>query len=736
MLTKNEMVCALALGACLMSARPVEAVREAKERPAESADAESDYAAQRLLRRAQDLLLAQESERGVRMLESIAEQYPASDVRYEAFLALGKHFVDAFEPLQAVAYFGRIKELERRDPLSDEMRNILVESLYLTGVSYFKLRQYDKAFPALRKVTAQYSNTVWANQAYYYIGMCHFVQERWTQAIDALSLVGTYIDPDSEIAQYVEAGRRLYVKVSDGDLPILYGMGHQVMITVKAASGDTETVRCIPLAGNSEIFIGSIPTRPGSAVATNDMLEVVGGDVISVVYTDVNTEAGEKDVPRSKDVRLVSSAGVFFTLGDYETRAKYGFVGQPAFLVLTDVDQDVSPAADKAALRIMSRYRVDPEDREERTGAEGSGFTDFLESEEEEFKVRDELTVVLTEVDTNAVIHSGRFVGSFPIIAAPPGGEADKQDDVVSCVEGDELVAVYVDALHEAGEFNRDVTAKIVVGGEINTHPQASQNIVIDPTVRASKELVESQAFLELAQIFNDMGLRHGAAEKADEGLDRVVSIIGMQESIDPTLKEQAFKLKWELHMAKQDYDAAIATCRAFNALFPNSAFVDQALLGIGRIKWAAKEYAEAISVFNQVLNLKTSMAKADAQYAIAQCTEESSGSIERAVGLYRLCAERYPDSAFAGPSLSKLVDYYIETKDYAQASDTLVKVFEDYPDADFLDAMLLKWVMVAFRMGDFRTAHEKCTTLIFQYPGSKYAKKANEVLPTIEERL
>ena len=103
-------------------------------------------------------------------------------------------------------------------------------------------------------------------------------------------------------------------------------------------------------------------------------------------------------------------------------------------------------------------------------------------------------------------------------------------------------------------------------------------------------------------------------------------------------------------------------------------------------------------------------------------------GSFERAIVEYKNCAERYPDSPFAGESLGKLVDYHIEKKDYTAANDLLDQVVRDYPDAQFLDAMLLKWVMVAFRMGDVSKAHEKCTQLIFEYPSSAYAERGRAI--------
>ena len=65
-----------------------------------------------------------------------------------------------------------------------------------------------------------------------------------------------------------------------------------------------------------------------------------------------------------------------------------------------------------------------------------------------------------------------------------------------------------------------------------------------------------------------------------------------------------------------------------------------------------------------------------------------------------------------------------------------LEQIFEDYPDALFLDSMLLKWVLVAYRQGDYAKAHDKCNQLIFGYPDSPYAAKAKQISEKIDSRL
>jgi TolA-binding protein len=104
---------------------------------------------------------------------------------------------------------------------------------------------------------------------------------------------------------------------------------------------------------------------------------------------------------------------------------------------------------------------------------------------------------------------------------------------------------------------------------------------------------------------------------------------------------------------------------------------------------------------------------------------------------MYRRCADLYPESLFAGRSLDKICNYYIKvTKDYGRASELLEQVFQDYPDASFLDSMLYKWVQVAYTSGQYPLAAKKCAQLLSEYPESAAAKKALKYQKLIAKKL
>jgi TolA-binding protein len=735
-----------------------EAQRPARQRGGAQGEKKGDagnYAAFQLLRKGQEMLDSGEHDRGQKILETIIEQYPNDPIRFKAYLALGKHALSRSEQMEAIGYLRNLKGLEQPGVEMDaETRELFLEGLYLQGIAFFQTRQYAQAFPLLRRITNDFPNTIWANQSYYYIGMCHFAQGNWNKAIEALGLVGTFVDEKSGAVEYAEAGRRFYVKIHDTDLPVLDKLGEEVKVKVTSASGDSETVSLVPLPGDENASIGSIATALGKAKPGDDVLQVIGGDTIRTSYVDNNTLEGKKDVDRSREVKVVSSASLLFTRGDFESQAVAAFLGQPVFVLLSEADLDVSPKADSATVRVLSRFKEEETDEVRSSASTGVDIEKMLRSEEEQWRTRDEITITLAELKAIAAeaaagaaspppsagdeVHTGRFGGQFSLVPFVEDQPVDRADAALTAAVGDEIVATFVDELHVGGTAPRTVTATTTVASEIDSKPRAVQYEVGDPVVAAKKSLVESSAFLELGRIFKAMGLMKGAVEKVGEGLTRIDPIIRQSGAIPAALTEEAFRTKWELHIVADDFNQAIQTCELFNRLYPESPFVDRALLQIGQIKEEKKLPDEAIRVYQRILALPASQIKPEAQYRIAQATEklQNSGAAEQAIVQYKLCAERYPESPFAGESLGKLVDYHIEKKDNTAANDLLDQIFQDYPDAQFLDAMLLKWVMVSYRTGDFQKAYDKCTQLLFEYPASPYAERARAILPKIEQKV
>ena len=103
------------------------------------------------------------------------------------------------------------------------------------------------------------------------------------------------------------------------------------------------------------------------------------------------------------------------------------------------------------------------------------------------------------------------------------------------------------------------------------------------------------------------------------------------------------------------------------------------------------------------------------------------------AILAYQKTYQTYPESSFAAEALGRVVRHYVETDSFAQAAGLLESVFAEYPDASFLDEMLLLWANVAFRMNDTETAKAKLQQLLFDYPTSQYVAEARKRLAGLQ---
>jgi len=236
------------------------------------------------------------------------------------------------------------------------------------------------------------------------------------------------------------------------------------------------------------------------------------------------------------------------------------------------------------------------------------------------------------------------------------------------------------------------------------------------------------------------VGLQAKAVEKASLGLDRVDVVIrqGLDRSVERVLVEEAFSIKWDLQLVQDRLRDAVTTCNALLKLFPESTVADKALLKIGIAKLQSDypdEWEDAASVFRSIQRLKTSDLKAEAQFRLAETLEkigyerqkdaENPTISSAAIVAYRTCANRWPDTVFAGLALEKIVQFYIDSEDYTRAIDMMEMVFQDFEDAAFLDVMLLKWAIAAHRLGHRQIALEKLHRLIAEYSDSKVIRTA-----------
>ncbi len=691
-------------------------------------DARTEYKAKTMLDRGLELLESGQTERGVKLLQSVPQMYPKSKARFKAHLVLGKqHLKENNFPL-AIRALRNVEESE--DPEEQ------AEALYQLGICYFMLDRLDNAFMSFRKVTNDYPWSVYANEAYYYIGQCHFKLGRWTKAIEALEMVGTSVPPNQKSMTYAEAGQRLYVKVFDKDFVVLAAKGEAIQVALRAATGDEEVITLEPLGRSGEHYIGSIRTELGAPKKGDGILQFVGADQVEVVFTDRNTQDGQIDQRILATIQLVGTAALGFTDGAYKEYTKGVYGDKDCFLRVKDLDRDRTDQPDRIRVKLHTEYTV-------RQFADGQAPQNVdLEAPREEIRRRDELEIDLVETGP----HTGVFVGKIVTAIVTDESAINTGDDMLASLQGDDIVVTYVDEQHMMGRDPRQISAKAkLLIGQIQD-VVIEQNVVERLRDKARKNLIEGKIYLKLGQIFREVGLKSKAFEKAAEGLDRIDEVISVhiKASLDRDVVEEAFSVKWDLLLVQDKLTEAIGICRTLMQLFPDSSLVDQALFKIAVAKKEAGETEEAMRIFTEVTRLQNSDLAAEAQYNIGALLEAAAAKMEteqqktqqlgKALLAYRKCAESWPDSPFAGEALEWIAKYYIETKDYARAVELMERVFQDYQDAAFLPKMLLQWIAAAYRMGDYAMAKDKAEQLMSQYP--QMAAQAKKYLDVIDARL
>ena len=763
--TKKLCVLVLALICCAGKLPAQDA--EKSETPQRRVALEVDRRAKHLFDKAIELMEYKQYERGLTMLDTVIRDNEGNILGYQAHMAKGRHFLEQRKSKEALSHFLLLSRLlaplpgESPSPQETELYR---EALFQAGFSYYQSGQYTSAFPMFRRLTEVAGKSKWANKAYYYIGMSHYNLRSWNKAIDALSLVGTEVEETgSDEMGRVELGQRFYAKISDADIPVLRKIGEDVKARVSVSSGDSEILTGVPIAGKKNEALMSAPTEIGAAKPDDGVLQLFGGDTLTVTYIDDSTLDGSKDVQRSGTVKAVSTGTIGFFLGDFSTPAYIAFPGQPQALLLRDADLDVSPKAESVSITVKALYKVAASDAAEESAEDVLDIFAVQDDEQDVWKERDSVTLTLTErgsgeeANGSGAIRTGVFTNKVKL--APLGDVTPNLgDDVLHCDELDELEVTYVDKVHLYGDQPRQSNTRIKVSGSVNSGVSADQFVVFEAVLKARKNAVEAEALKGLGLIYKDMGLDDRAAQRADESLKKVNAIILDRNKITSELLEQAFKLKWESEILKEDFAAATATCQAFNRLYPQSVLADQALMALSRALAEKGEYAEAVTSYQRVLALQNPISAAEAQFRIGEVLQEQVDkqfeakhksrwtevgrvaaterhrAMGRAIAAYRKTYQAYPESAYAAKSLSEVVRFYVDTEDFAQASDLLEQVFADFPDAAFLDEMLLLWAQVAFRMGDNSVAQQKLQQLVFDYPSSKHVAEAQKKLAALKQ--
>ena len=753
-----------------------------------------DRAARKLLQAGDLRYDAGEEEKALEIWQSVVERYPRSKVRYQAHLKLGEHYLtkgNAYD--KARAHFETVAGEENTDT---EQRALATLKM---GVCLFEGRHYGQCFKVMRKVIEEFPVAEQVNEAYYYIGLGHFKQGHYGRSISALEKVGTAVGQKDQNAEKLEAGKRFFVKIEDADLAILE-KNETVPIKVRTSQGDEETVECLPVGRNVRVVLGSIPTRLGKARKGNGIIEVTGTAKVQVDYVDSHTADRAFNVGRKKAVTVVGNALVQVMDGAFSEALQGVVLGKEANIQVSDADRDVSDKSDVIKVKVQVLRQKTPVEIEEEKAkliAEGAIVSPApvekpvapvvpgVEPVEEQvqvdpFKVVDTVEMILKEsekkpeekvitkpVDSgqrepedtpveppaqtvktlglgddlveeinqeqkDGTIHTGLFRGTIPVESE---SNVVNDDAKLQAQSGDLIRVSYQDALNiSAGPRDLFAAAKCVEGNLGGV--RVTRTEIGDAELALKTKLKTASALTQIGTQYRDFGLDDKAQRKYEEALGVCEEIAAEARKIGGGLLEETYVQLWRIYFAMDRLNLAAAMSLRLQREFPESIYLDEAILQQARVAQKSGDFARAIALYTNLTRLTKSQLRGEGQYGIGECYEDMAKAArgnaeqmyERAFQAYKMVFDQHPESGKVGDAVAKMASFYYQKKDYGRAVDVFEKVLSDHPDANFLDVILFNYGRCLFRLDRRAEARKRFDQLIDEFPESQLAPEAKRI--------
>jgi TolA-binding protein len=743
-----------------------------------------DRAARKLVEAGDARLEADEASKAVEIWQSVIERYPTSRVRFEAHIRLGNHFLErerAYD--KARVQFGEVASEENRD------QDQRAEATLKMGMCFYEARNFGKCFSVMRDVIEHFPVSKQVNQAYYYIGLGHFQLGHYSRAIDALEKVGTSMGEDDSQLEKVEAGKRLFVKIEDADLAALES-GAPVIVQCETSSGDVEQVKCFPVGRNVRIVLGSVVTALGVPQKNNGRLEVKGDDTVKVVYIDEHTADKQFNRQVLHEARIVGDGIVSITDGAFAETLQGVVLGKAVNIQTNDPDRDLTDGSDQLAVTVeVYRAKTEDEMEQEAVAILASDDSDAELDENGQPKIAryrkvDELSVTLSEVviktirpvddvapvgdatatevaatsdpaasngdsvaetgagtvESNAdaqpaddTIHSGVFRSAVPLVRAK---EVVAGDAILQAMPGDLIRVNYRDERNTSeGLLLVKGEARCIEGNLGGV--RVTRTEISDRELRVRTRLKTAHALTNIATRYKDFGLKRNADAKYESALVLCEEIMNEARQLGGRLLEETYVQLWKIYFEMDRLELAAAMAQRLQREFPNSGFVDDALLQLADVAVSQGNLNRAIGLYNRLVNMQTSQLRGEAQFGVAECFEKmaEASTDARAQQLYdrsfqefKKVFDQFPDSGRVGEAVARMANYYYRQKDYARAIDTFETVLANHPDAKFLDVILFNYGRCLYRMERRADARRRFDQLIGDYPESALAEDARKI--------
>ena len=336
-------------------------------------------------------------------------------------------------------------------------------------------------------------------------------------------------------------------------------------------------------------------------------------------------------------------------------------------------------------------------------------------------------------------VHTGVFRAVVPLVKAE---EVKQGDDTLQALPGDLIRVVYLDEKHR-GQGVRHLRAEArCLEGNIGG-VRVTRAVIADEELRIQTKLKTAGALTSIGNRYKEFGLKDNANEKYEQALAVCDEIMGEARKVGGRLLEQTYVQLWKIYYEMDRLSLAAAMCRRLQKEFPDSGFVDDALLQMADVARKQGDPRRAIGIYSRLVSMTTSGLRGEAQLGIAECYELMAEAAkapaaaqlhDRAFQEYKKVFEQFPESGRVGEAVAKMAAYYYRQKDYARAIDTFETVLSSYPDAKFMDVILFNYGRCLYRLGRKAEARKRFDQLIADFPDSAMAPDAKRIAEALSE--
>ena len=707
------------------------------------------------------------------------EENSDEELRADATLRLG---ISHFEARNHGKCFQTMRDVIEKFPVSPQVN----EAWYYIGLAHFQLGHYSRAIAALEKVGTNVSEEdglIPKAEA----GKRFFIrlEDADLAVLDTNQAIDVKCETqsgDSELVKCYPVGKN--VRIALGSIATVLGRTVQGNGRLEVIGNDEVRITYVDSHTADRTF--DRPMTKKVAVVSNAMVQVMDGafsEVLQGVVLDksVNLQIIDLDRDLGDNADSLSAVVEIYRTRTEEELENEAIAKQQAIAqgVGTVPAGDASQVAgsdeeierlkridrlevtfSEAAIKVSSAPTLPTSEEAEESGGESSSTTAVPKSSVGEGPPQpgkpDGVPVeksasgtTPSETDTPAetqpqipaatepvddgTIHSGIFRGSIQLTKA---ADAVENDDQLQALPGDIIRITYIDERNLATDPRIVISDARCIEGNLGG-VRVTRAMISDEELRVRTKLKTADALMNIGNRYKEFGLGENAGTKYQNALQVCEEVMQEATQSGGQVLEETYVQLWQIYFAMDQLDLAAAMASRLQREFPESGFVDDALLQLADVARKQKNYNRAIGIYARLVGMQTSQLRGDAQFGIAECYDEMAAEapeqqatqlFDRAFQEYKKVFDQYPESGRVGEAVAKMANYYYRQKDYTRAIDTFETVLADHPDARFLDVILFNYGRCLYRMNRKDDARQRFDQLISDYPESPLAVDAKKI--------